>query len=890
MYDYVLVFSSPNPSLSLVGGKGKNLIELVQANFPVPEGFIITTDAYHAFVEANHIQTQIFTFLKASKPDDMSLLESISAQIRSLFESGTMPKDIEAEIASAYSELRRKTGAVAVRSSATAEDLPGLAFAGQQDTYLNVIGDEALMKAVKHCWGSLWTVRAITYRERNQIVSDTVALAVVVQTMIASEVSGVLFTANPLTGRRDEMVIDASFGLGEAIVSGQVEPDHYVIRSQDWRITERKLGAKALAIIPRVEGGTETISKNLSSTQVLEDSQIIELAKMAQRVSDTFASPQDIEWAWANQQFYLLQARPITSLYPLPRGIADADFHIYVNFNAIQGVSDPITPLGIDLLRLMAGGVAKVLGIEQPMNEIMPEAGNRLFIDFTTIMQDPRLRNIGLSILEGGEPGARQTLLRLIESGTISTKPILSTRRIIRLILSGLPILSRVFAAVLRPDRVRQGAIADAELYITEAQAHIEQARNLADCLKAIEADLPHSDRISIRIMPSVVPIISAAPPLVDGWLRNWLDEAPGAALQLMRGLPGNVTIEMNLKLWDAAQRIRADSETLDAIQQQSFESLVQDYRQKKLPPIAQQALEAFLEIYGMRGMAEIDAGHAKWRDDPTPIIQTLLGYLDLKDTQLAPDIVYARGAEQAERLAQAYIARSRKLPFGWLRARLLDAVIHRMRTLGGLREIPLFYIARLFGIYRTALLGYGHALMEAHQLEQADDIFFIPLEDLKRFAAGKVVDLQSIVTTNRITFDYELNRRQMPRVLLSTGEAFYEGAGELTDSGPKLTGDAVSPGIAEGRARVIFNPYNVRLEPGEILVCPSTDPGWTPLFLTAGGLVMEIGGMVTHGSIVAREYGIPAVVGVHQATKRIQSGQRLRVDGSRGQVTIIEE
>jgi rifampicin phosphotransferase len=489
-------------------------------------------------------------------------LEKVSAEIRSLFEKGAIPDAIEAQIASAYIELGGKTDAVAVRSSATAEDLPGLTFAGQQDTYLNVMGVEAVLKAIKSCWGSLWTARAIAYRERNHIAADNVALAVVVQKQIASEVSGVLFTANPLTGRRDEIVMDASFGLGEAIVSGQVEPDHYVVHSQDWRITERKLGKKAIAIIPNAEGGTKTVAKDMSSTQVLEDRQILELGQMAQRVAEHFGAPQDIEWAWAEGQFYLLQARPITSLYPLPRGIAENDFRIYVNFNAIQGVSDPITPLGIDLLRLMASGVTKVLGIEQPMSEIMPEAGNRLFVDFTTIMQDPRLRNIGLSILEGGEPGARQTLLRLIESGTIPTKAILSTRRIVSLVRSGLPILSRVFTALLRPDQVRQAAITNADQYIAEAQAHIKQASNLAECLKAIEADLPHSDRISIRIMPSVVPVTSAAPPLVDGWLRDWLGESPGAALQLMRGLPGNVTMEMNLKLWDTAQHIRADSST----------------------------------------------------------------------------------------------------------------------------------------------------------------------------------------------------------------------------------------------------------------------------------------------------------------------------------------
>jgi pyruvate,water dikinase len=320
----------------------------------------------------------------------------------------------------------------------------------------------------------------------------------------------------------------------------------------------------------------------------------------------------------------------------------------------------------------------------------------------------------------------------------------------------------------------------------------------------------------------------------------------------------------------------------------QSVEALVGMVRQGQLPATAQQAFDEFLQAYGMRGTAEIDLGRPRWHDDPAPIIQMLLGYLQLEDPALVPDVLFRQREEQAKQLAREYVARARQMRFGWLRARLLGGLIRRLRALGGLREVPLFYIARLYALYHAALLGHARKLVVQGDLERAADIFFVPLATLKRFAEGETADLKSIVAANRADYERERLRKQMPRILLSTGEAFYEGVRDTAAGENAFVGNGVSPGIVEGRVRVILDPRSTSLEPGEILVCPATDPGWTPLFLTAGGLVMEIGGMMTHGSIVAREYGIPAVVGVHQATTRLQTGQRVRVDGNNGRVELL--
>jgi pyruvate,water dikinase len=312
-----------------------SLARLLQAGMPVPGGFHITTAAYRAFVAANDLQPRILKVLAGLDAANPAALETASQQIRALFTAAPIPPEIADAIIAAYhvlnqqsafnnhksvagepffGSLERPAKPVAVRSSATAEDLPDLSFAGQQETYLNVIGASALLEAVVACWSSLWTARAIGYRARNRIAPDDVALAVVVQQLIASEISGVAFTANPLTGQRGEIVIEASFGLGEAIVSGQVEPDHFVVNVSTWQITARDLGEKAIAILPRAEGGTQTIEQARANTPSLPDEQIIALAKLSKRVADHYDAPQDIEWAWANRQFYLLQARRITTL------------------------------------------------------------------------------------------------------------------------------------------------------------------------------------------------------------------------------------------------------------------------------------------------------------------------------------------------------------------------------------------------------------------------------------------------------------------------------------------------------------------------------------------------------------------------------------------------
>jgi rifampicin phosphotransferase len=888
--DLILPLSSAEATLARVGGKGANLAILTCAGFQVPPGFMITTDAYRSFVSANQIGARLLSLAEAVSPDDPAALEATSEEIRLLFTNGKLPTKISEAILAAYESLSPTAGGhppVAVRSSATAEDLPGLSFAGQQDTYLNIVGSEALIEAVISCWGSLWTARAMGYRARNHISPSDVALAVVVQAMIPSEVSGILFTANPLTGHRGETVIDASFGLGEAIVSGQVEPDHYVVNQSEKCITSRKLGAKALAILPRSEGGTESVTHDKKEQQALSDTQILDLARVAQRVAEHFGSPQDIEWAWAGGQLYLLQSRPITSLYPVPDSLLQSkNLRVLFSLNAVQGVVEPFTPLGQDIFPVVIFGILRAFGIQRPVRDMLIVAGGRLHVDATDMLSDKQLRKPMMTLLANTDPAAAKAVQALITSERLPTRRVLSLSSIFRLIVGAWPIITGAVMSWFRPEFMRTHAIKKADHYVARMQQAMDNATSLETRLKVLDQFGPNSFKdVNFIIAPVMLPGV-AAQSMIDRWLMAWAGAEPGTGRQLMRGVPGNPTTEMDLKLWSVAQAIRSDPTAKALFRSQNADTLAKAYQSGDLSPVAQEGIKAFFAEYGQRAVGEIDMGRPRWREDPRSIIQNLSSYLQIDDSNLGPDHIFQKAGAEAEKLTTEYFTQVRQKK-GRVHAYLFRAAIRRMRLLGGLREMPKFYMIKIFDLLRTAFLKSGQDLVTQGKLEHAEDIFFIPLDTLRSFVKGTPDGLKAVVNRGRADYTRELARRQIPRLLLSTGEVFYQGVsrGGTND----LVGDGVSPGTVEGKVRVVHDPRGVRLEPGEILVCPATDPGWTPLFLSAGGLVMELGGMMTHGSVVAREYGIPAVVGVHEATKHLKTGQRVHVDGTQGTVTILE-
>jgi len=404
-------------------------------------------------------------------------------------------------------------------------------------------------------------------------------------------------------------------------------------------------------------------------------------------------------------------------------------------------------------------------------------------------------------------------------------------------------------------------------------------------------------------LLPRFIPVFG--PSMASLGLLTKLSGDTNLALEVTRGLQKNVTTEMDLALWETAKSLQADAESNALFAASSAPELARRYLNGTLPSAAQTVIERFLERYGMRGVGEIDFGQPRWREDPTPVMHTLQSYLQIEDA-FSPDVLFAKGDQAAQDAVEKIVVHVKKQHGGWLKARIARAAARRIRLLMGARESPKFFAIRVMGIARKELLEVGQQFVEAGTIIRADDLVFLKLSELEllsksNFATETTENAEKnsensvatnwkvLITERRATYERELHRRQIPRVLASDGRAFYEGIGSETDTGDLITGSPVSPGVAEGIVHVVLDPRGVHLAPGEILVCPGTDPAWTPLFMAAGGLVTEVGGMMTHGSVVAREYGIPAVVGVHQATLRLKDGQKIRVDGTQGKILILE-
>lgn len=897
----LLPLNSDRADLALAGGKGANLSFLKRSGFNVPGGFIVTTQAYRAFISENKLEDQILALLPAAENCSPQDLESASAQIKALFSESKLPGRLADQIFQAYAALQENP--VAVRSSATAEDLPDLSFAGQQDTYLNILGVDPLLEAVKSCWASLWAARAIGYRTRNQVPHQEISIAVVVQQMVESQVSGVLFTANPLTGLRTETVIDAAFGLGEALVSGQVEPDHYVVSAGEMQISSKTLGAKALSIHGLPEGATRTEQQDRRELQALADDAILDLARLGRSVEACYGKPQDIEWAWAGGQLYLLQSRPITSLFPVPEGIPPDQLKVMFSFGAVQGMFDPITPVGLSALRnfiVMAGSLLRK-SITQETQSVFLTAGERIWVNITPITQNRIGRRILPYVFTMVEPSTRQAILKVLDDPRLQPgKQAVSLGAVGQLVMLAGPIAVNLFLNLVSPRRRREKIISNGERILQELREDIDAFQgDRRQRLAQIAGMLPGLTRTDLAGM--FIQFISVVASGVASWnflniltTRSSKEVSQGfqmnsLALQVTRGMPYNPTTEMDLALWAMAKELRHDPALCDLLRNTSPVALSSCYLSRSLPPQLMGLVERFLDRYGARGLAEIDLGRERWREDPTHVFEMLSSFIQIEDENHAPDVVFARGAQEAQKAVDQIAALVRTTRFGWLKSHLVRFFAGRARQLMGARESPKFFIVRMLAVVRHKLLEVGQEFVDAGELRQAGDLLYLSFAELGAFAREEDFNWQELITSRRESYRRELHRKQIPRLLLSDGRAFYEGISTERPQSGSLSGSPVSPGSIQGRARVVFDPREAHLLPGEIMVCKGTDPSWTPLFLTARGLIMETGGMMTHGAVVAREYGIPAVVGVDRATSLIQTGQMVLLDGSSGQIVLVE-
>ena len=863
MSSYVLGFQEIDQTqVAVVGGKGALLGELSRAEgIRVPAGFCVTTDAFRRIMaEAPSIDDRLDR-LSRLNPDDRETIRALSAEIRRTLEGIAIPDDLAAAITGSLARLG-EPAAYAVRSSATAEDLPAASFAGQHDTYLNVIGPVAILEHISRCWASLFTERAVTYRLRNGFDHRKVHMAVVVQQMVFPHAAGVMFTADPVTSNRKVVSVEASFGLGEVLVSGRVNADVFKVR--DGEVVARAVATKQLAIHALPAGGTQeqAIDPERQKQPTLTDAQVVRLAQLGRRIEAHFGRPQDIEWCLVDDEFQIVQSRPITTLFPIPAA-GDQENHVYVSVGHQQMMTDPMKPLGLSFWQMTT---------PRPMYV----AGGRLFVEVARELASPAIRARLLDVMGRGDPLIRDALETILERGDfipslpdggptavpagvaqapIETDPAIVTELIRR--------NQESIAALKRDIRTKSGS-ALFDFILADIQ---ELRRILFD---------PRSHQVFMSAMEATW--------WLNDQLQAWLGEK-NAADTLTQSVPHNVTSEMGLALLDVADVIRPHPEVVAFLQHVEDEGFLDELAKLAGGREARDAIRAFLDEYGMRCVGEIDITRPRWSERPSTLVPVILG--NVKNFQPgAGKQRFEQGRQEAWTKEQELLARLRALPDGEQKAEEAKRMIDRVRTFIGYREYPKYGMVSRYFVYKQALLEEAARLVQAHVLREKEDIFYLTFQELHDVVRTKHVDDQLIAQRTDAFRSYQA--LTPPRVLTSDGEV-VAGAYRRDDvpSGA-LVGLPVSAGTVEGRARVILDMAEADLEPGDILVTAHTDPSWSPLFVAITGLVTEVGGLMTHGAVIAREYGLPAVVGVEQATRLIRNGQRIRVNGTNGYVEIL--
>jgi pyruvate,water dikinase len=715
---------------------------------------------------------------------------------------------------------------------------------------------------MRRCWASLYNERAVTYRMRNGLDHRNVRMAVVIQQMVFPHASGIVFTADPVTGNRKVLSVEASFGLGEALVSGLVNADIYKVRNE--QVIARTISAKQLAIYPSPAGGTHehAIAREQQKTPALTDAQVVRLAQLGRRIEAHFGSPQDIEWCLVDDDFQIVQSRPITTLFPIPAA-GDRENHVYLSVGHQQMMTDAMKPLGLSFWQLTTAAP-------------MAEAGGRLFVDVTRRLASPSSREALMGMVGRSDPLMGDALESILNRGDFVPSLPDDMPNEVRATTATIPLET--------DPAIVAGLIARSQASIVSLKRDIRTKSGTA-LLQFILDDLQELKRTLFE-PPSYQAIMAGmeATWWLNDQLHAWLGEK-NAADTLAQSAPGNVTSEMGLALLDVADVIRPHAEVVGFLRHVDDEDFLED-----LPTLAggQEALDAiraWLDKYGMRCVGEIDITRPRWSERPATLVPLILGNIRNFEPGAGKQR-FERGLQEAWKKEREILERLRALPDGERKADETKRMIDRVRTFIGYRAYPKYGMVSRYFVYKQALMEEAGRLVRAGVLRETEDIFYLRFQEL-----------QEVVRTNDV--DHELIRQRKeefrsygsltpPRVLTSDGEA-VTGSYRRDNLPPAaLVGLPVSAGTIEGRARVIIDMAQADLEAGDILVTAYTDPSWTPLFVAIAGLVTEVGGLMTHGAVIAREYGVPAVVGVEHATRRIRDGQRIRVHGTDGYVEIL--
>ena len=933
---YTTAIETKEDSLELIGGKGRSLAKMACAGFAVPGGFLVTTDAYRSFVDDHSLQSQILDLAKAELKDGYPVFEASSEAISSLILSTSMSADIAEEIRAAYVDLDNEDLPVAVRSSANAEDLPGFSFAGQQETFLNVRGTDAVVEAVQKCWASLWTTQAISYRHQNGIPQDSVVMAVVVQVMVPSEVSGILFTSNPATGERSEFIVNASFGLGEAVVGGQVTPDTFIVNRHDLKDYEAILGPKEHQIIYDGDQGVRLVEvrENDRAISSLSDGQLQELCETALRIESLYeGAPQDIEWAFCNGELHLLQSRPITNLPVQPVELVwePAPPARFVSRRQIvENMPDPICPLFEELYLTR--------GLESPRPESLMVGGGPMFItvngfayqrfDWPQIIAEADRRErdqqnphpISEEAIEAAEFKAFEDQIK--ESKQASSKVAVPDLQPFKESLSDddraafnewylANKVDGLDALITMPESDNPTYIAfnhtaqnDRQLktWYEDSQPRLEA---VAEKWRALDVVAATDNELLGAIVEMGIEeghywsggsshtfgVAKSTDDQLQCFLREALPDHNFISGQFLTGIDSK-TMQSNRDLFAIAVMVRADEDLTYTVLVVPSRFLMQALREHEQAGEVVAAIDEYLATYGHQGYS-MDFIEPTQVEDPSALFASLKGMV--RDREYHPDNQARKTAGIRQQKMQEIGELLHGLEYWQFRFRLWLAYKYNY-----IREEVAFLFGYTWSILRPMAFELGQRLVESGNFRQPDDIFFLTSDQIEQAIAAKA-EKRSMPELSELAAERRELREACKQhhppgtlpALASEIEAvsFKETQIKNDEDSNMMRGFPVSSGSMTAKASVVLGPSEFdNMAPGSILVSPLTTPAWTQLFANAVGLVTDVGSILAHGSIVAREYGIPAVLGVGNGTKRIKHGQTITIDGDAGTVLIHDD
>ena len=874
--------------LPRVGGKAAHLGEMIAAGLPVPSGFVVTTDACKQFLQSDSRIGQWLGILEKCDSRDQAGLHTAAEEVREQLSAIPVPGEVADAIAAAMAI--EAGGARAVRSSATVEDLPEASFAGQHDSFLNVPGGDAVVGAVKRCWLSLFSERAISYRMRKGVAPGGAQIAVIVQQLIDADAAGVMFTTDPAGGDSDSILIEAAFGLGEAVVQGKVSPDRVEVSRSRLRVVRSDTGLKRVQIVAAKEGVSEQLlASEKASAPVLGDGTAARLARLGLEAEQVLGGPLDIEWSVRGGEIWLLQARAVTTL-PRERESSFEARQVWTNANAGEVLPDVVTPMTWSLVQLfyrdLVDGLFRVSGIRVKHEQVLGLIAGRAYFNFNTVCalarQGPWLKKQSVEKLFGGHQDALLALkrIKISEAGL----PRIEVHR-----WRAVTNIPTVVLGFLRYTP-RHGCAAVDNIGRMNADLARNEARLLSDdeLVAAIQTSFTPEALGRLGVLEALgfaLVYYSLLFSLCERWLGS---EGRSIANRLLAGVGDLEDAVAGHELWLMAEQAAQESEIKSVLLgERTFRDFASGLEHARSGPAFLARWNAFMQRHGHHTRGEIELFNPRWSECPDFVLDMVRGYVDAIDAG-HPGPIVRQEALASERVAleNKCIARL-KNP---LKRAIYRLVLHRAQDGGRFRENLKSELIRCFAFLRRFLLELGSRLAARGRLADRNDVFFLEIEEIQSGSLwGPGTDLRALIAGRRALYEQNL-KITPPAVIVGRFDptAFVPDA---VDRGTKVFhGLGVSAGTATGRARVILrSDAHERVQPGEILVAPFTDPGWTPYFVAAAGIVMDMGGILSHGSIVAREYGIPAVVNVGPATQIIRTGQWLEVDANRGVVTVLD-